>query len=62
MERKRSALLEHRTQIAADGPFLSMPEDIGRQWFGAEFFTLLKSRVPLPPREGYEDDLFLGIR
>jgi mycothiol conjugate amidase Mca len=62
MAQKRDALLEHRTQIAADGPFLNMPEDIGRQWFGAEFFTLLKSRVPQPPREGYEDDLFAGIK
>lgn len=62
MERKRAALLEHRTQIAADGPFLSMPADIGRQWFGVEYFTLLRSRVPQPAREGYEEDLFSGIR
>jgi N-acetyl-1-D-myo-inositol-2-amino-2-deoxy-alpha-D-glucopyranoside deacetylase len=62
MDRKRAALLEHVTQIAADGPFLSMPEDIGRQWYGVEYFTLLKSRVPLPERDGYEDDLFAGLR
>jgi N-acetyl-1-D-myo-inositol-2-amino-2-deoxy-alpha-D-glucopyranoside deacetylase len=60
--RKRDALLEHRTQIAADGPFLAMPEEIARHWFGVEYFTLLKSRVPTPPRDGYEDDLFAGIR
>lgn len=59
---KRAALLEHRTQIAADGPFLSMPEDIARAWFGAEYFTLLRARVPLPPRDGNEDDVFAGIR
>ena len=62
MPLKRAALLEHRTQIATDGPFLSMPDDIGRTWFGTEFFTLLKSRVPLPPHEGYETDLFAGLR
>lgn len=62
MARKRDALLEHRTQIAVDGPFLSMPEDIARQWFGVEYFTLLRSRVALPPRDGYEDDLFAGLR
>jgi len=62
MERKRTALLEHRTQIAIDGPFFAMPEDIGRQWFGAEYFTLLQSRVPLPAHEGHEDDLFAGVR
>ncbi len=62
MGRKRDALLAHRTQIAADGPFLAMPEDIARPWFGVEYFTLLKARVPLPPHAGYEDDLFAGIR
>ena len=62
MARKRAALLEHRTQIPADGPFLVMPEEIGRQWFGVEYFTLLRSRVPLPEHEGYEEDLFAGIR
>jgi mycothiol conjugate amidase Mca len=60
--RKRAALLEHRSQIAADGPFLTMPEDIARQWFAMEYFTLLKSRVATPPRDGYEDDLFAGVR
>jgi len=62
MPRKRAALLEHRTQIAVDGPFFAMPEDIGRQWFGTEYFTLLQSRVPLPDHEGYEEDLFAGLR
>ena len=62
MQRKRAALLEHRTQIAADGPFFAMPEDIRRQWFGVEYFTLLQSRVPLPDHEGYERDLFAGVR
>ena len=62
MQRKRAALLEHRTQIAVDGPFFAMPEDIGRQWFGMEYFTLLQSRVALPDHEGYEDDLFAGLR
>ena len=62
MQRKRAALLEHRTQVAVDGPFFAMPEDIGRQWFGTEYFTLLQSHVPLPDHEGYEDDLFAGIR
>jgi mycothiol conjugate amidase Mca len=62
VERKRNALLVHRTQIAVDGPFLSMPREIAQTWFGVEYFSLLKSRVALPPREGYEDDLFAGAR
>jgi N-acetyl-1-D-myo-inositol-2-amino-2-deoxy-alpha-D-glucopyranoside deacetylase len=62
MQRKRAALMEHRTQIAVDGSFFDMPEDMARQWFGVEYFTLLQSRVPLPAHEGYERDLFAGIR
>src|SRR5204863_9431901 len=57
-QRKRAALIEHRTQIPADSPFFSTPEDIGRQWFGVEYFTLLQSRLPLPDHAGYEQDLF----
>jgi mycothiol conjugate amidase Mca len=62
VERKRAALLEHHTQIAADGPFLSMPEDVGREMWRSEYFTLLAARIPLPQREGHEDDLFVGLR
>ena len=58
----RLARAEHRTQIALDGPFMSMPEDLARELWGSEYFTLLAARVPLPPREGHEDDLFAGIR
>ena len=62
MPLKRAALLTHRTQIAGDGPFLSMPEDLARDWFGVEYFTLVDSRVPMPPRDGYESDLFAELR
>jgi N-acetyl-1-D-myo-inositol-2-amino-2-deoxy-alpha-D-glucopyranoside deacetylase len=62
VERKRDALLQHRTQIAVDGPFLSMPAEIAQTWFGVEYFSLLKTRVALPAHEGYEQDLFAGIR
>jgi mycothiol conjugate amidase Mca len=62
IEHKRNALLQHRTQIAIDGPYLSMPEELSHRWFGVEYFTLLKSRVPLPSHKGYEDDLFAGVR
>jgi N-acetyl-1-D-myo-inositol-2-amino-2-deoxy-alpha-D-glucopyranoside deacetylase len=61
LEHKRAALRVHRTQISADGPFLSMPEELLRELNDREFFTLVAARVPLPPREGLEDDLFAGI-
>jgi mycothiol conjugate amidase Mca len=62
LERKAAALRVHRTQIAADSPFLKMPAELQRELNDREFFTLLASRVPLPPREGWEDDLFAGVR
>ena len=66
LDRKRDALRVHRTQIAADGPFLSMPVELQRQLNASEFFTLVASRIPLRRETGdpdvLEDDLFAGIR
>jgi N-acetyl-1-D-myo-inositol-2-amino-2-deoxy-alpha-D-glucopyranoside deacetylase len=62
MGRKLDALRVHRTQIAADSPFLSIPDDIAQDAFGSEYFIRMAARVPLPPTDGYEDDLFAGIR
>jgi N-acetyl-1-D-myo-inositol-2-amino-2-deoxy-alpha-D-glucopyranoside deacetylase len=61
-ERKLEAILVHRTQIAPDGRFMTVPEDIRRELFRHEYFTLVSSRVSLPQHGGYEDDLFAGIR
>lgn len=62
MARKLDALRVHHTQIAPDSPFLSIPDDIAQDAFGSEYFIRMASRVPLPPTDGYEDDLFAGIR
>lgn len=62
MTQKRAAIECHVTQIRTDGPFLSMPEDIGQRMFGAEHFTLAQSRLAAPKREGREEDLFAGLR
>lgn len=61
-EHKRQALRAHRTQIPADSPFLTIPDDLGREWYGVEYYTLLQSRVALPARDGHEHDLFAGLR
>jgi mycothiol conjugate amidase Mca len=57
-ERVREAMRAHRTQIAPDDPFFSLPDDLGAAIFGADTFTRARSLVdaPLP-----EDDLFSGI-
>ena len=55
--RKRDALRAHRSQISADWPQLSMPDDVLQQ-FADEYFQLVISRKPavIP-----ETDLFAGI-
>jgi mycothiol conjugate amidase Mca len=62
MRQKFEALLVHRTQIAPDGRFMTIPEDIRREIFGREYFTRVAARVAVPQNSEYEDDLFAGIR
>lgn len=59
MEQKRRAVECHVTQIRRDSPFLTMPEELMRDVWGYEHFTLVESRVPT---EQHEDDLFAGLR
>jgi len=62
VRRKLDALLVHRTQIAPDGRFMAIPEDIRREVFSKEYFTRAASRVAVPRHGEYEDDLLAGIR
>lgn len=62
--RKIAALNCHRSQISTEGWFSPVPEDLRREFFGYEYFTLAESGVMLPTRQKdeYEEDLFAGIR
>ncbi len=62
MQRKFEALLVHRTQIAPEGRFMTIPKDIRREIFGHEYFTRVAARVDVPQNGEYEDDLFAGVR
>jgi mycothiol conjugate amidase Mca len=62
MRRKFEALLVHRTQIAPEGRFMGIPEDIRRDIFGKEYFTRAAARVAVMQNGEYEDDLFGGLR
>ena len=55
---KRRALTAHRSQISADFPLMKVPEEVLREHFPTEHFSLAMSRVPVSPPE---DDLFAGI-
>ncbi|HVS43950.1 MAG TPA: PIG-L family deacetylase [Candidatus Dormibacteraeota bacterium] len=55
---KRRALQAHRSQISADFPLMRVPEEILREHFPTEHYSLALSHVPVNPPE---DDLFAGI-
>ncbi|MDX3238291.1 N-acetyl-1-D-myo-inositol-2-amino-2-deoxy-alpha-D-glucopyranoside deacetylase [Streptomyces sp. ME03-5709C] len=57
-ERKAAAMKAHVTQIAVDGPFFALSNDLGQPLFGAEFYRLVEG-VPAPAGS-LEDDLFAG--
>lgn len=60
LDAKVAAMRAHRTQIAVDGPFFALSNDVGQRAFGREHFRLVESSVS-PPGSGTEDDLFAGI-
>jgi mycothiol S-conjugate amidase len=58
LERARSALRAHRTQVDPDGFWFQIPAEVIREVYPFEDFELLATRVPVT---GPEDDLFSGI-
>ena len=62
VEKKMSAMKAHATQIAVDGPFFALSNNVGLQVWGNEYYTLVKGEKSSPFNEkGYESDLFAGI-
>ncbi len=63
LHKRREALLAHRTQVDPDGHWMRLPDDVIRQVFPWEEYTLARSLVDAPVAPGeFEDDLFAGIR
>jgi len=59
-DRKREAVLAHRTQMGPDGRFARMPDDLRRQMWTHERYRLVAG--PFAPREhGVEEDFFAGL-
>ena len=51
----------HRSQIAVDGPFFALSNNVGQRAFGVEHFVLARGeRGPGDGPMGREDDLFAG--
>jgi len=62
VEQKMDAMRAHATQIAVDGPFFALSNNLGLQVWGNEYYTLVKGEKCAPfDSDGYETDLFAGI-
>ena len=63
VDKKMNAMKAHSTQIAVDGPFFALSNNVGLQVWGYEYYTLVKGEKSAPLNEkGYESDLFAGIK
>ena len=62
VEQKMKAMASHPTQIALDGPFFALSNNIGLNVWGNEYYTLVKgSKAGQLTSEGWERDLFAGV-
>lgn len=62
VEAKLAAMRAHATQIAVDGPFFALSNQIGMEAWATEFYRLAKGRPgPTDPTTGWETDLFAGL-
>ena len=62
VDQKMKAMESHPTQIALDGPFFALSNQIGLAVWGHEYYTLVKGEVAGERDEhGWEKDLLAGI-
>lgn len=60
VEQKMDAMRAHATQIAVDGPFFALSNNIGKEIWGVEHYRLVKGTSSAPSGE-LETDLFGGL-
>ena len=62
VDAKMAAMRAHATQIAVDGPFFALSNNLGLQVWGHEYYTLVRGEKSEPfDSNGRESDLFSGI-
>ena len=62
VEQKMAAMKAHETQIALDGPFFALPNNLGLEVWGQEFYTLVKGSISGKlDVNGRETDIFAGV-
>jgi N-acetyl-1-D-myo-inositol-2-amino-2-deoxy-alpha-D-glucopyranoside deacetylase len=59
LDAKTAAMRAHKTQIAVDGPFFALSDNVGQQAMGVEYFVL--ARGERTTGEVRENDLFGGV-
>ncbi|MGW5851586.1 N-acetyl-1-D-myo-inositol-2-amino-2-deoxy-alpha-D-glucopyranoside deacetylase [Streptomyces sp. NPDC055254] len=57
---KAAAMRAHATQIAVDGPFFALSNDLAQPLFAREYYELAEGRPGVPAGER-EHDLFAGV-
>jgi N-acetyl-1-D-myo-inositol-2-amino-2-deoxy-alpha-D-glucopyranoside deacetylase len=58
-DRKTAAMRAHASQIAVDGPFFALSNDLGQPFFSTEYYRLVRGDAPAAGT--YGDDLFAGL-
>jgi N-acetyl-1-D-myo-inositol-2-amino-2-deoxy-alpha-D-glucopyranoside deacetylase len=59
---KMDAMRAHGTQIAVDGPFFALSNNLGLEIWSNEYYTLARGeKSDEVDSQGYENDLFAGI-
>jgi N-acetyl-1-D-myo-inositol-2-amino-2-deoxy-alpha-D-glucopyranoside deacetylase len=61
VDAKLAAMRAHATQIAVDGPFFALSNNVGQQVWGSEFFRIAKGCQGPTNADGLETDLFAGL-
>ncbi|MEH3034029.1 MAG: N-acetyl-1-D-myo-inositol-2-amino-2-deoxy-alpha-D-glucopyranoside deacetylase [Aeromicrobium erythreum] len=61
IDAKLDAMRAHATQIAVDGPFFALSNDVAQRAWGREFYRIAKGRPAPAPGAPFEDDLFAGL-
>jgi N-acetyl-1-D-myo-inositol-2-amino-2-deoxy-alpha-D-glucopyranoside deacetylase len=63
VQAKMDAMKAHETQIALDGPFFALSNNLGLQVWGHEYYTLVKGNKSAPfDSYGRENDLTSGVQ
>ena len=61
VEDKLAAMRAHATQIAVDGPFFALSNNLGNQVWGTESYRLVKGTAAPGADDALERDLFAGV-